>query len=78
MGTLNIAPQDFEKMISSTFDSVNLINELNLLESLNEDNQRRHDINMSHIEMMMEEEWFVEALTTEQTELINQILTKEQ
>jgi hypothetical protein len=77
MGTLNIAPQDFEKMISSTFDSVNLINELNLLESLNEDNQRRYDVNMSHIEMMMEEEWFVEALTTEQKELINQILTKE-
>jgi hypothetical protein len=59
------------KQISSTFDSVNLINELSLIL-----NPTQYDIdatnrNKSHLVIMMTKSDFIESLTAEQIILIN-------
>jgi hypothetical protein len=60
--------------INAAFDSVNLINQLNALEALNEVQTDRKQRNISHLQLMMSKDWFVEALTEEQTTQINAVI----
>jgi len=65
---------DIPQAISAAFDSVNLINQLNSLETLDEKQTARKQRNISHLQLMMTKDWFVEALTEEQTTQINAVI----
>jgi hypothetical protein len=69
-----ITPEQIEKSVKAAFDSVNLINKLNLLEELTQDQIDTKARNIEHLKIMLAKEWFVEALTEEQTTTINQII----
>ena len=58
--------EQIEKSVSSAFDSVNLINELNAKLSLTEEEQDRLDRNKQHLEIMLAKDWFSTALTEQQ------------
>ena len=58
--------QLLEKSISAAFDSVSLINALNLLETLTEEEQDRKERNQRHLEIMLTKEDFTNALKPQQ------------
>lgn len=58
--------EQIEKSVSASFDSVNLINELNAKLSLTEEEQDRLDRNKQHLEIMLAKDWFSTALTEQQ------------
>ena len=60
--------------ISAAFDSVNLINQLNSLGMLDEKQNKSKQRNISHLQLMMTKDWFIEALTEEQTTQINAVI----
>jgi len=67
-----LTEQQIKKHISATYDSVDLINKLNLLETKTEEDLEKLKTNKKHIKIMLNKKWFIEALTTEQkTELKN-------
>tara|TARA_R110000868_G_scaffold302858_1_gene563411 strand:- start:590 stop:832 length:243 start_codon:yes stop_codon:yes gene_type:complete len=68
-------PEQVQKHIAAAFDSVNLINELNAVESLTQEQVDSKERNVQHLEIMIAKEWFVEALTEEQTSIINQLIS---
>jgi len=65
---------DIPQSISAAFDSVNLINELNVISELTEKQIKIKSINVSHLQLMMSKDWFVDALTEEQTNKINSVI----
>jgi hypothetical protein len=67
--------EEIQRHITSAFDSVNLINELNLLSSLSKEEQSIKQRNVEHLQIMTAREWFAEALTEEQTGIINQLIS---
>lgn len=69
-----MTPEQIEKSVSAAFDSVTLINELNLLNTLSEEEQATKDRNIEHLKIMIAKEWFASALTEEQTTIINQLI----
>lgn len=70
----NLTPEKIQEHIINAFDSVNLINELNLLGSLSEEQQVTKERNIEHLKIMTAREWFALALTEEQTTIINQLI----
>ena len=65
-----LTQDQIEKSISTTYDSVSLINELNSKEVLTEKEADSKDRNIEHIKIMLSKEWFANALTKDQkTEL---------
>jgi len=61
-----LTQEQIEKSILATYDSVNLINELNSKESKTEEELDSIDRNKEHIKIMLGKDWFVSALTLEQ------------
>jgi hypothetical protein len=59
-----------EKSISAAFDSVNLINKL-ITETVDDKKKANVERNIKHLELMLTKEFFTEALTTPQSEQIN-------
>ncbi len=70
----NYTPEEVQNHIAAAFDSVNLINELNQLESLTEEQVSTKDRNVEHLKIMIAKEWFANGLTEEQTTIINQLI----
>ena len=69
-----LTQEQIEKSISATYDSVNLINELNSKEILTEEDVDSKNRNIQHIEIMLAKEWFFKALSeTQVVELQNVI-----
>jgi hypothetical protein len=67
---LEISQERVEKMISATYDSFNLINELKAKETLSEEETKILDLNEQHVRFVLTQNWFVAGLTKEQkTEL---------
>jgi hypothetical protein len=62
--------------VNAAFDSVNLINELNAKTDKTQDDLDTISRNVEHLRIMMGHEWFVTALTAEQTEQINAIINE--
>jgi hypothetical protein len=62
-----ITQEQIAKSVSTAFDSVDLINR-------NEDDASAIERNVKHLRVMMCKEWFISALTAEQTEQINVII----
>ena len=58
--------EEIKKSVLSAYDSVNLINELELLEEPEQANIDTIERNKKHITIMLEIEWFSGALTIEQ------------
>jgi hypothetical protein len=63
-----------QKSISAAFDSVNLINRLNELETLTEEEVDTKLRNQKHLEIMLNKGEFVNSLTQDQTAQINAVL----
>jgi len=66
-------PEQVQKSISAAFDSVNLINQLNA-PALTEEEQDRVNRNVEHLRIMLEKDWFSDALTEQQKNDINSCL----
>lgn len=73
MNIQNFTQTNIEKVISAAFDSVNLINSL-LSGEKNEYNIETIERNVKHLEIMLEKDFFTEALTNEQREEIDNII----
>jgi hypothetical protein len=58
--------EEIKKSVLSAYDSVNLINELELLEQPEQADIDTIERNKKHITIMLEIEWFSSALTIEQ------------
>ena len=62
----NLTQKEIQNSVNATYDSVNLINELNLIEELSDEQKDTLSRNKEHIKIMLEKEWFFNALTEEQ------------
>ena len=65
-----------EQNVSALYDSVNLINELQAIESPTEEQTETIERNTKHLEIMMGKEDFVALLTEAQILEINQLITE--
>ncbi|MEY4331561.1 MAG: hypothetical protein RLZZ196_299 [Bacteroidota bacterium] len=67
---LEISQERVEKMVSATYDSFNLINELKAKETLSEEETKMLDVNQQHVRYVLTQDWFTNILTKKQkTEL---------
>lgn len=66
--------EEIQRNILSSYDSVNLINEMELIQSPNTEELDTISINKEHLTIMMGKSWFSEALTSEQTTEINNMV----
>jgi hypothetical protein len=67
---LELTAEQVAKSVSAAYDSVNLLNELKVKETLTEEETATVTRNEEHIRIMMGKEWFVGGLTKKQiTEL---------
>lgn len=67
---LELTAEQVAKSVSAAYDSVNLLNELKVKETLTEEETATVTRNEEHIRIMMGKEWFVAGLTNAQiTEL---------
>jgi len=62
----NLTQEQIQRIISATYDSVGVINDLQSKTSLIEEEQEELDRNIQHIRIMMGHQWFIEILTSEQ------------
>jgi hypothetical protein len=62
----NLTQEEIQNSINAAYDSVNLINELNLIEELSNEEKDTLDRNKEHLKIMLAKEWFFNALTEEQ------------
>jgi len=63
-----------EKHVSALYDSVNLINELQAIESPTEEQTDTINRNIEHLEIMMGKEDFVALLTSDQISEVNSLI----
>ena len=66
-----MTPDQIAKSVSAAFDSVNLINALNLLTTLTDEETSTLNRNVTHLRIMMDKDWFAGALTEEQTSILD-------
>jgi hypothetical protein len=62
----NLTQEEIQNSVNAAYDSVNLINELNLIEELSIEEKDTLDRNKEHLKIMLAKEWFFNALTEEQ------------
>jgi len=63
-----------EKHVSALYDSVNLINELQAIESPTEEQTDTINRNVEHLQIMMGKEDFVALLTSNQISEVNSLI----
>jgi len=63
--------EEIQRNILSAYDSVNLIVEMELIQSPTEEEIETIKRNKEHLTIMMSKIWFSESLTSEQTSEIN-------
>jgi hypothetical protein len=61
--------------ISSTFDSVELINKLNLIEEKTQEDLETISRNIEHLKIKMNQPYFVENLDEKQIYIINSLIS---
>jgi len=69
-----LTQEQIDKSVLAAFDSVNLINQLNEKETLTDDETDSLNRNISHLQIMMGKDWFSDALTQEQKNIINSLI----
>jgi len=62
----NLTQEEIQNSVNAAYDSVNLINELNLISELSDEEKDTLDRNKEHLKIMLAKEWFFNALTEEQ------------
>ena len=62
----NLTQEEIQNSVNAAYDSVKLINELNLIEELSKEEKDTLSRNKEHIEIMLAKEWFFNALTEDQ------------
>jgi hypothetical protein len=62
----NLTQEEIQNSVNAAYDSVNLINELNLIEELSIEEKDTLDRNKEHLKIMLAKEWFYNALTENQ------------
>jgi hypothetical protein len=62
----DLTQEQIQSSILAAYDSVNLINELQVKETLTEEEVDTLQRNKTHISIMLEKEWFFSELTEEQ------------
>jgi hypothetical protein len=62
----NLTQEKIQNSVNATYDSVKLINELNLVTELSKEDEDALDRNKEHIKIMLAKEWFFNALTEDQ------------
>jgi hypothetical protein len=62
----NLTQEEIQNSVNAAYDSVNLINELNLIEELSIEEKDTLDRNKEHLKIMLAKEWFYNALTEDQ------------
>jgi len=68
--------EEIQRNILSAYDSVNLINEMELIQSPTTEELDTIDRNKEHLTIMMGKSWFSEALTSEQTTEVNSLIVE--
>lgn len=67
--------KDFaRKSVNAAFDSVNIVNEINLLSSPSKENLEELERNIEHLKIMMNIEWFTDELTLSEKQQIETII----
>jgi hypothetical protein len=66
--------RNVQQEISAAFDSVNLINELNLIEEKTQEDLETISRNISHLQIKMNDELFFAELTEEQKIIISSLI----
>lgn len=62
----NLTQEEIKTSVNAAYDSVKLINELNLIKELSNEEESTLNRNKEHIEIMLAKEWFFNALTEDQ------------
>lgn len=62
----NLTQEEIQYSVKATYDSVGLINKLNLIAELSNEEKDTLDRNKEHIKIMLTKEWFFSVLTEEQ------------
>lgn len=75
MSEIQMTQEEIQRSVSAAFDSVNLINKLNLKDVLTDEETDTVDRNVEHLKIMMSKEWFDTALTTEQKSDIQALIS---
>lgn len=68
-----LTQEEIQRNILAAYDSVNLINELELIQDPNTETLDIISRNKEHLKIMLAKEWFSEALTEQQTTEITQV-----
>lgn len=67
---IELTTEEIKKLISSTLDSVKIIETLKAKETLTEIEEQKLSLNIEHVKIMISHEWFTNELTKAQkTEL---------
>ena len=62
----NLTQKEIQNSVNAAYDSVKLINELNLVTELSKEDEGALNRNKEHIKIMLAKEWFFNALTEDQ------------
>lgn len=62
-----LTQEEIQRNIAAAYDSVNLINELELIQDPDTETLDTISRNKEHLKIMLAKEWFSEALTEQQT-----------
>ena len=69
------SPEEIAQSISAAFDSVGLIDRIiqgqDMTQATDEDKKSTVELNMGHLKIMMEKDWFVSGSTSTQRSKIN-------
>jgi hypothetical protein len=71
---LELTQEEITKSVNAAYDSVLLISNLNAQEALTEEDSDTLSRNIEHISIMLQKEWFLNALTSEQVSELNGLL----
>lgn len=69
-----VTQEQARKSVNAAFDSVNLINEINLLNEKTQEDLDALDRNIEHLKIVMGKDWFVAELTPEEKTQIEALI----
>lgn len=72
---LEMTNEEIQRSVVSTYDSVDLINQLEALEKPTQEDLDTINRNKEHLKIMIAKDWFLEALTAGQIEEINGLIS---
>ena len=71
-----LTEEEIQKLVSSVFDSVNLINNLNGIVDKTKNEISRLNANIKHLEIVSKKDWFITNLTPNQKSIVESIIYK--